>query len=948
MYFGILGAVEARRADGSAVALGGPRVRALLALLVLDAGRMVGTERLVDGLYGEHPPAGAVSRLRRAFGPDGGLLEFTAAGYRLAVDPETADLHRFTRLARAGHDALAADPETAAAQLDEALALWRGPALADVSDAPFAPAQAARLADLRLNAQEDRAEARLALGRHHDLVPELRELAAAEPLRERLHGLLIRALHADGRSAEALAAYEALRRTLAAELGADPSPALAALHLAILRAGARTSGGSPKVLGAPAVRVPARLTSFVGRDEELAQVGKLLAAGRLVTLLGPGGTGKTRLAMEAGARMEGEVCFVDLAPVTGAVGRTVLTALGVRESGFLPGPGEAAADTMERLTAALAERRILIILDNCEHVVAEAAALAARMLAACPDLRILATSREALAITGEALCPLRPLALPEDGAEVAASPAVRLFEDRAAAADPGFQVNKDNAALVREVCEALDGLPLALELAAARLRTLPLAEVAARLGTAERFRLLSRGDRTAAPRHRTLRAVVEWSWELLSDAERDLAAKLTVFAGGTTLESAARVCGLDPAEADELLTDLTDKSLLQAVGGRYRMLVTIRAYCAERLGEQERERLRRAHAEYFAELAERAEPELYGGGQIEWLERLAAENADLQAALRWAVPAAPDLAYRLVGALSWYWWLRGQRGEGAEQAAELLESGPLPGYDEEYVLGTVKAVSAGAGPAGTWLDRAAPVMARIEGPLRHLCLTVQWSVTGGPGRVDPAAHLRQVGPEPWSQGVRALGEGFLGMFGGDPVEAQARFTEAYERFEAVGDRWGMANCLDPLAVFASWRGEAVKARALLDQAVGLVEEMGGQEELADLLTRRAGDLLWAGDGDAARADAQRARALYRRAGATAKLVSVGGLFGDIARRTGDRVTARREYETVVAQWNPAWFGPGPMPWCWSGWAGWRSPRAVPTRLARCCTGRSTSPWSIRT
>ncbi|GAA3310585.1 AfsR/SARP family transcriptional regulator [Nonomuraea dietziae] len=396
MRFGILGPVEARREDGATVSVGGARLRGLLALLALDAGRIVPTERLIEGLYGERPVTGEgnalqsqISRLRRSLDVP---VEFHPAGYRLVVDGEEVDAHRFERLVRQGRAA-----ESAAVRselLGQALALWRGPALADVREVPFAPAQAARLEELRVDVTEDRVEADLELGRHRELVTELQRLVEAHPVRERLRGQLIRALYASGRQAEALTAFEDARRTLADELGVDPSPELREIHLAALRgelyAPAAPGRTEPQDRTA-GVRsaLPAQLTSFVGRQDDLAEVARLLERARLVTLTGPGGAGKTRLALEAAAAVKGEVGLVELDGVAegGDVAQAVLTKLGLRI-------GQDAPDPADRLVAALAGRRMLLVLDNCEHVVAAAAELAHRLLSACPDLRVLATGRE--------------------------------------------------------------------------------------------------------------------------------------------------------------------------------------------------------------------------------------------------------------------------------------------------------------------------------------------------------------------------------------------------------------------------------------------------------------------------------------------------------------------------------------------------------------------------
>ncbi|MFC5748005.1 BTAD domain-containing putative transcriptional regulator [Actinomadura rugatobispora] len=893
MRFGVLGPVEVCR-DGRAVAVGGPRVRALLAMLLLDAGNVVGTERLIDGLYGEEPPAGAanalqsqVSRLRRGLG-DADLVEGHPAGYRLAVRREDVDVHRFERLV--------AEARGDAAVLREALGLWRGPALAGLA-APFAAAQAARLEESRAGAVEACAEAEIAAGDFAGPLRDLPELIAAHPLRERARGLLMRALHASGRQAEALEFYEETRRLLAAELGADPSGELAEIHLAILRG----EGGGARA----ATALPAQLTSFVGREAELRRVGKMLAEWRLVTLLGPGGAGKTRLALEAAGREEGEVCFVDLSPVgDGAeVPKAVLGALGLREGAIRPGGRH--TEELERLVAALGGRRMLIVLDNCEHVIDAAARLAHRLLGALPALRVLATSREALGVTGEALRPLPPLELPPGGAaaaEAATYPAVRLFADRAAAVRPGFAVTPGNAGAVAHICAALDGLPLAIELAAARLRSLPVEEVARRLD--DRFRLLSRGDRSAAPRHQTLRAVVEWSWDLLDDAERTLARRLTVFAGGATLEAAERVCAMD-ADVDDLLAGLVEKSLLQTDGTRYRMLSTVHAFCAEWLAEAgEEERFGRAHTAYFLDFARHADPRLRGAGQLEWLALLAADHGNLHAALRRAVRSDRGTALRLVAALSWYWWLRG-RIEGGPLSIELLEAvgvEPPEGFDEEYILCVTNAISAGvSGPAATAaLDLATEKMAALRWQVAYPPTLVMWALTAGPQRTDVDTRVLRKGWGAWSRALLDMSESFLAQYRGDIDDAEMFSLRALEGFRALGDRWGMANSLDPLAQIADQRGDRARAVELLDEALELAGEIGALEDQADLLCRRAALLVNGGDPGTARTDYERAGELARRAGAPDKVATAHHGLAELARLRGDVDEARRLYDEALA------------------------------------------------
>ncbi|GAA2590005.1 BTAD domain-containing putative transcriptional regulator [Actinomadura fulvescens] len=922
MRFGILGPVEVRR-DGRPLTLGGPRVRALLALLALDAGRLVPAERLIDGLYGEEPPSGAanalqsqVSRLRRGLGA-AELVEGRATGYRLVADPEDVDLHRFGRLVREGRGALAGgDHGRAAELLREALALWRGPALADLT-APFVAGQAARLEDSRIAAVEELAEAELGLGEYTTL-PRLQELVAEHPLRERARGLLMRALSTSGRQAEALAVYEDVRERLAEELGADPSADLAAVHLAILRG--ELTAPAPAARTARLTPLPAQLTTFVGREEELARVGKLLGEGRLVTLLGPGGTGKTRLAIEAGAREDGEVCFVDLSAVAqGAeLPQALLGALGVREHGLQAAVPEQRPEPVERLVAAVSDRRLLLILDNCEQVVDEAARLTHRLLTASAGLRVLVTSREVLGITGEAILPLQPLGLPAAGArleDALGSPALRLFGDRAAAVRPDFAITAANLDAVRQICTALDGLPLAIELAAARLRSLPVEEIAARLD--DRFRLLSRGNRTAAPRHQTLRAVVEWSWDLLADSERELARRLTVFAGGFTLESAARVCGPSPHEVDDLLAGLTDKSLVQSDGGRYRMLETVRAFCAERLAEAgEEEDLRRAHAAYFLDLAERAEPGLRGADQLDWMVRLAGEGDNLHVALRWAVRAEPATAMQLVGALSWYWWLRGVRSELGSPAAALLRhygTEPPEGLAEEYVLCVVAAGASGAlGDATADYMRAAESVmdyASMTALPRRVSVLVLWAMSNPiPDRTEIDERRRQLATssEPWLHALDGFSSGYQWIFSGEFDVAGPAFEEALTRFRALGDRWGIANTLDGLAMIAELRGDLDRSLALLDEAFALVEQLGVLEDMVDLLRRRAEVFIRGGDLATARTEYERAAELAVRSGSPQKVRTARQGLGDVARLSGDIAAARDLYEEVLAGSGADW------------------------------------------
>ncbi|MFF2570365.1 BTAD domain-containing putative transcriptional regulator [Streptomyces sp. NPDC058084] len=923
MIFRVLGPLTV----AGAPAPGGPRVQALLTLLLLDAGRTVTAERLVDGLYGDEPPAGAanalqsqVSRLRRVL-PDGVAVEHSPAGYRLTgAGPDDVDALRFERLVREGARAGAAgDPVRAEGSLREALALWRGPALADVRDAPYADGQVARLDALRTDALEEWAAARLASGGDPvPLVRELAEAATAHPLRERLRALQIRALAGAGRQAEALAVYEEVRGALADELGADPAQELAEAHLAVLRgepSGAAAVRPAP-VAGPRPVRPPVPLTDFVGREGERKRLAALLTAARLVTLVGPGGAGKTRLALEAAG--DGAV-FVDLGAVgPGEVAGAFARALGVRDA------------APDRLVQALVDRPVLLVADNCEHVVTEAAVLVRQLLAGCPDLRVLATSREALGVTGESLLPL---------AALAPRAAEELFVRRGAAARPGFTGH----ARVPEICAALDGLPLALELAAARLRTLTADELADRLG--DRFRLLSRGDRTAPERHRTLAAVVEWSWELLTEEERTLAARLSVFRGGATTEAVARVCGLDTADAEDLLVSLTEKSLVErlltetagaagapgtagtptsgtptsrtptsgtpasgtpasgtaSAGTASAGTVTAGSGVAvpgsEAVGTDDEglgvgglgggglgvgglgaapgvdgryrmlETVRAyaagrlpaadpahaAHTAHCLRLARAADPELRGAAQQAWLARLDADEPNLRAALR---RASPEDGLRLVAALTPYWWLRGLRGQVAGLAAELLGAVERAGLTGAQDLGEEYALcvlAAGARDEER-IARARALLTERTEPLRQPFTAFLWATT-----VGPEARL-PVPDDAWSRALDLVGQGHLALARDDAATARERLAEALTEFRALGERWGTATALEGLAALSA------DPLPLFAEALALFESLGVAEDIVDLLGRRAAVHTAAGDGDAAAADLARAREVARRAG----------------------------------------------------------------------------------
>ncbi|MEU2790274.1 BTAD domain-containing putative transcriptional regulator [Streptomyces sp. NPDC007100] len=636
---------------------------------------------ILDSLWAEGVSAGPahalqalVSRLRRALGSAGDVAQL-AGGYRLAVDAADVDALRFERLAAEGRDHLRAGaPQAAAAALGEAVALWGDrPGAEPTVVAAVAPAVATRLAHASAEAVAGLADAELALGRAEAAAARLTALLAEHPVHERAAALLMDALAAQGRQADALALYERVRETLADVLGADPGAALRERHLRLLRA------ERPATDTAQAGRsnLPAPLTSFVGRDDDLARIGTLLGSGRLVTVLGPGGAGKTRLAVEAARRhrhaYRDGVWMIDLAPVTepAKIGAALPATIGLRGSALFETSAGLRGDPvgeLDVLADRLDGRESLLLVDNCEHVIDAVAHLIAALLSRCAALRVLATSREPLAVDGEALVPLGPLALPgpdEEAGRACRTASVRLFSERAAAVRPGFEVDEHNLAEVLHVVRSLDGLPLALELAAARLRTLALADLAS--GLSDRFRLLTTGSRTAFPRHRTLRAVIAWSWDLLGADARTVAERVSVLPGGVTPASAAAVCadtGVPAAEIPELLAGLVDRSLLQLAPdtGRYRMLETLREYGLERLAEQGAlAGVRDLAARHHAGLVARHDALLRGPEQLDALRVLHAEYDNVLAALRHLCDTGDvDGATALAVDLAWYWQTLGR------------------------------------------------------------------------------------------------------------------------------------------------------------------------------------------------------------------------------------------------------------------------------------------------
>jgi predicted ATPase/DNA-binding SARP family transcriptional activator len=916
---GVLGSFEVRTDDGLLADVPGARLRGLLTALALEPGRVVPKATLVDWIWGDNPPAEAanalhrlVSRLRKAL-PDGSV-EGHPEGYRLLVEPDAVDAVRFERLTAAGQ-ARGDDPAQRLRLLREALGLWRGAPLQDVGplDSPAFEAAVTRLRTLRLAAYEDRFDAEVKAGHGAELVTELTDLVAAHPVRERLVAALMRALVASGRDTEALLVFQRTREVLADELGVDPSPELSALHLALLR------GESGRREENRTTNLRAELTSYIGKDTDVAAVSGLVAGRRLTTLIGPGGSGKTRLATETARTLLGDLpdgaWLVELAAIgpDGDVAQATLAALGLRDALLGEAPN---VEPAERLIAALRDRETLLILDNCEHVIEQAAGFAHRVLGECRRLRILATSREPLGITGEALWPVEPLVVPDDdagSAEIAAAPAVRLLRERAGAVRSDLVADGPALATMARICRKLDGMPLAIELAAARLRTMSLDQLANRLD--DRFRLLTGGSRTALPRHRTLRAMVDWSWELLSEAERTVLCRLSVFAGGASLEAAERVCAGDAVEAYEvleLLTALAEKSLLVTRGGgapRYRMLGTIKEYATQRLAEAgQSEAARRAHLNWCIELAEAAEPHLRRAEQLEWLAALEAEHDNIGAAMRGALTAGEATgAMRLAAAAGWYWWLAGCKAEGIELITAATE---VPGEVGDEIRAAVYALVvlfAGSGrsderQAAEWIHKAYEIVVRdgSRNPILGLVVPLE-GLLRDPGSALTVWEPLLGNPDPW---VRALARLHLGKMrialGHGGPEADDYLRAALAEFRALGERFGTYFALTELADRIAVRGDFADARQCYEQAIAAVTEVGSIEDVIAMRARQSQLCHLMGDEAGASAAMAEADRLAARVTWPDALSELALAKADLARWGGDAAEARRQLDAATA------------------------------------------------
>jgi predicted ATPase/DNA-binding SARP family transcriptional activator/class 3 adenylate cyclase len=825
----ILGPFEVTR-GGEKLAVGGPRQQAVLVALLMHANEVVATDQLIEMVWGDSAPAkaantlhGYVFHLRRALEPTRGqgkpaeILVSEPNGYRLHARPDEIDAAQFERLADHGRRLLeAGDSRAAELTLTEALGLWRSDPLPGFEDHEFATTEISRLRERRTQAAEDHLAALLNTGEHDAVIAAAETLCTQHPWRERLWGLRMTALYRVGRQADALAAFQTVRATLIDELGVEPGPDLRALEQRILAQDVEldlspTTGAKAAPPDSPPHGLPHPVSSFIGREDDISRVADAVGQARLVTILGPGGVGKTRLAIAAGHHLAAtfdDTFFADLSTIAdpALTANVVAATLGVDDTPDRPAP----ESIISRLTA----HKILLVLDNCEHLIDATARLTAELLSSCATLTIVATSREAIGIDGEHIVALAPMSTPPIGwhgplADPEDFTSIRLFCDRAHAVLRDFdpETGWDHIATV---CRAVDGVPLALELAAARLRSMPLDVVAGRIE--DRFRLLTGGSRAAVSRQRTLEAAMDWSYDLLEPAERFCLARASVFVGGFTTQAAEFVLGCDPIDTYDvvdLIGQLVDKSLLslEPGTGRYRSLETIRHYASTKLDPIDAEQCRHRHALWSADFASRHAPGMRSGGNRGTIAALDAEAANLRSALNWALESDEgDLAVSLSADLGAWWEIRGHLSEGRDKLERSLETGAGTALHRYRCILAVGFIARRQGDHLEALRHTETAVAGLrqlgeDAELAHALGRMAW-VTLGAGDHVTAEKLAHEGLEiatqlndpaipPWMH----LGLGHAAYQRGDLNAAADLLAQARQGFHDIDNRPGLGRAL---------------------------------------------------------------------------------------------------------------------------------------------------------
>jgi predicted ATPase/DNA-binding SARP family transcriptional activator len=929
----LLGPLAVLDDSGHALAIPGGRQRTLLALLALNPGRVTPADRLIDDLWGAAAPQQpgnalqiAVFKLRRALGAD--FIETRPPGYVLCLPAENVDAFRFEQLVREARAAVAdGRAESAIDHFDEALEQWHGDALAEFSDVAPAMAAASRLEELKAVTIEERFDALLALGRDADLIPDLDAAITALPFRERLRGQLMLALYRSGRQADALRAYRDARQVLAEELGLEPGSELRRLEAAILgQDGAldrpaamppdKEPAGSRGGRAATLTNLRPALSSFVGREEDITGIGELLEDHRLVTLVGAGGCGKTRLATEfAGRQLDtfGDgVWFAALDTVAGGGSVTVAVAeaVGLSSADTAGQPALAATGVLERLQSMLGERTALVVLDNCEHVIDDAARLAVDLLASAPRLRIIATSREALRVPGEMVWRVPPLGTDE---------AVTLFTERARAAAATFAPSDTDRALVAELCGRVDGMPLAIELTAAHTTAFTIGQLAERLD--DRFRLVTGGARTALPRHQTLRAVTDWSYDLLFDDERKVFERLAVFVGGCSLEAAEIVCSDDALSGEEiggLVGRLVDKSLVVADGsGRFRLLFSLADYGRARLDDRgDGDSVRDRHAAHYAALCQGSYLDWRTAGghdQAWWLAVLTSELDNIRAALDWSIARGDATTAQLIaGHIGWFWWNTGRAAEGHHSVERALAcAGPTPAWVRAPAVTNAAWFGLEAGQVDAAARYAAEAIALCEQVADYTSLGIAWALSAQlallEGRNDVAAacldsaqQASESASEPWYKGVAAAARSWAGFLAGRTEAAEREAMTALAVLRSVGDICNLVWMLSTHSRRLQTSGRIEEAEAAVREAHDVCEAHSLRGWQVTMSARLGSLALQRGEYERGAELYRSAISLARELGLpAAEAVALDGL-GVAHRRAGRLDEARRCHQGVQA------------------------------------------------
>ena len=884
------------QADGVDLTPPRPKQRALLALLLLRAGEIVAIDDLVDALWGPRPPEtaqtalhGHVSALRKRLGSE--RIETRSPGYRLLLaEEDELDTECFERIVAA---ARLDGPSARSQKLHEALALFRGEPLSDFRYEGFAAVEALRLDERRLAVMEEQVDAELALGRHAEVVPQLERLVADCPLRERLRAQLMLALYGAGRQADALQAFQDARTLLVDELGIEPGPALQRVERQILNHDPELAAPDPVAREKSRARVranlPAQPTSLIGREREIREVKELLRRPdvSLVTLTGTGGTGKTRVAIQVAAGMFDEfadgVLFIGLAPLRNP--NLVLTTA----ARVLDVPARRSETLGEDLARHLRGRELLLVFDNFEHVLAAGPSVA-DIAASAAGVKLLVTSRAPLRVSAERVYPIWPLETPdgdEDLERVLHCDSVALFEERAQAVRPDFALTAANAQAVADICRDLDGLPLAIELAATRVGTLSPAALRRRLD--HRLKLLVGGARDAPERQRTLRATVDWSYDLLEPAEQRLFVRLGVFSGGCTIEAAQSVCG-DDLDVVDGLGSLNDRGLTRVEGTdeepRFSMLETIREYAVERLDASgEAPKLHLRHAEHFLEFAEEAEPNLVGtGSHTAWLDRLERDHDNLRAAMDWlgASDEGGD-ALRLAAALWRFWDLKGHLVEGQRRLTAALEA------DERPTAARATALSGAADMALTSGD-----------------------VARGRGYAEEALVLHRELGDAWGIAFSLLMYAYAVGQGGDWRQAQELYSESAQRFRKCGDEHYALRASRSLAWAYYEGGDLEHARVLLEDNLRQGRATDDDYVQAISLSQLADVAVDQGRLEEAVSMLAESHLIFRELNDLLYIAAVVGQFARVLAPAGRAVSAAEVLSSSKVQMeeigaSPAWF-----------------------------------------